>query len=55
MHRLKAFVEKADAATAARYLAEGYLWNSGNFVFRADTMKADIERYAPDLARPRMW
>ncbi|MDX7952784.1 mannose-1-phosphate guanylyltransferase/mannose-6-phosphate isomerase [Lichenihabitans sp. Uapishka_5] len=51
VRRLEAFVEKPDAATAARYVAEGYLWNSGNFVFRADTMKAEIERFAPDLAR----
>ena len=29
------FVEKPDAATAATYVAEGYLWNSGNFMFRA--------------------
>jgi mannose-1-phosphate guanylyltransferase/mannose-6-phosphate isomerase len=29
------FVEKPDADTAKRYIAEGYLWNSGNFVFRA--------------------
>lgn len=29
------FVEKPDAKTAESYIAEGYLWNSGNFVFRA--------------------
>ena len=32
---IERFVEKPDAETAARYVAEGYLWNSGNFVFRA--------------------
>jgi mannose-1-phosphate guanylyltransferase len=32
---IERFVEKPDAETAARYLAEGYLWNSGNFMFRA--------------------
>jgi mannose-1-phosphate guanylyltransferase/mannose-6-phosphate isomerase len=32
------FVEKPDEATAARYIAEGYLWNSGNFVFRANIL-----------------
>ena len=36
LHAVAAFVEKPDAATAARYVAEGYLWNSGNFMFRAD-------------------
>src|ERR1700704_259798 len=29
------FVEKADPATAAEYIKAGYLWNSGNFMFRA--------------------
>jgi mannose-1-phosphate guanylyltransferase/mannose-6-phosphate isomerase len=29
VHAVEAFVEKPDAATAARYIAEGYLWNSG--------------------------
>jgi len=29
------FVEKPDPATAAEYIATGYFWNSGNFMFRA--------------------
>ena len=29
------FVEKPDAAKAAEYIKAGYLWNSGNFMFRA--------------------
>ena len=29
------FVEKPDPATAAGYVEAGYLWNSGNFMFRA--------------------
>src|SRR5580698_2781624 len=29
------FVEKPDPATAANYIRDGYLWNSGNFMFRA--------------------
>uniref|UniRef100_UPI00048CC9C9 sugar phosphate nucleotidyltransferase n=1 Tax=Salinarimonas rosea TaxID=552063 RepID=UPI00048CC9C9 len=36
VHALDAFVEKPDAARAADYVASGYLWNSGNFLFRAD-------------------
>ncbi len=36
--RLRSFVEKPDAETAARYLADGYLWNSGNFMFRASML-----------------
>ena len=50
VRRLEAFVEKPDAATARRYLQEGYLWNSGNFVFRADVMQAELKRFVPELA-----
>ncbi len=32
---IEQFVEKPDAKTAERYVQEGYLWNSGNFIFRA--------------------
>jgi mannose-1-phosphate guanylyltransferase/mannose-6-phosphate isomerase len=32
------FVEKPDAATASDYIKSGYLWNSGNFMFRAATL-----------------
>ncbi len=44
------FVEKPDAATAARYVLDGYLWNSGNFLFRADVLLAEIKRLEPDMA-----
>ena len=45
-----AFVEKPDAETAARYLAEQYLWNSGNFTFRANVMLGEIEAFEPAMA-----
>jgi mannose-1-phosphate guanylyltransferase / mannose-6-phosphate isomerase len=32
------FVEKPDPATAAQYIKAGYLWNSGNFMFRASVL-----------------
>jgi mannose-1-phosphate guanylyltransferase/mannose-6-phosphate isomerase len=32
------FIEKPDAETAIRYVREGYLWNSGNFLFKASTL-----------------
>ena len=44
-----AFVEKPDAEKAASYVAKGYLWNSGNFMFRADVMLAEIERFEPAI------
>ncbi|WP_072397346.1 mannose-1-phosphate guanylyltransferase/mannose-6-phosphate isomerase [Hyphomicrobium sp. CS1GBMeth3] len=42
---VEGFYEKPDTATAERYLADGgYLWNSGIFVFRADTFLAEVAR-----------
>ena len=32
------FVEKPDPKTAAEYVKAGYLWNSGNFMFRASVL-----------------
>jgi len=48
--KVQKFVEKPDAATAARYVMDGYLWNSGNFLFRADVMLAELERLEPTMA-----
>jgi mannose-1-phosphate guanylyltransferase/mannose-6-phosphate isomerase len=47
---VQAFVEKPDAATAANYVTDGYLWNSGNFLFHAGTMLSEIERCEPAMA-----
>ena len=50
VHAVKKFSEKPDAATAARYLLEGYLWNSGNFLFRADVLLAELARFEPEIS-----
>jgi mannose-1-phosphate guanylyltransferase/mannose-6-phosphate isomerase len=49
-YAVEAFVEKPDAATAATYVANHYLWNSGNFLFHAATMLAEITRFEPAMA-----
>ena len=47
---VEAFVEKPDAATAARYLADpAYAWNAGIFVFRADALLDALERHLPEV------
>ena len=46
---LERFVEKPDRATAQRYVDEGYLWNSGNFFFRADVMQAELLAFEPAM------
>jgi len=44
------FREKPDADSAAHYVADGrHLWNSGNFVFRADAMLEELQRLAPEI------
>lgn len=44
------FIEKPKAARAAELVAGGCLWNSGNFLFRADVMRAEIEQFEPCIA-----
>ncbi|MDB5648065.1 mannose-1-phosphate guanylyltransferase/mannose-6-phosphate isomerase [Methylobacterium sp.] len=48
-HRVERFVEKPDRAGAERLIAEGALWNSGYFLFRADVMLAELEAYVPEI------
>jgi mannose-1-phosphate guanylyltransferase/mannose-6-phosphate isomerase len=50
VHVVESFVEKPDAVTAARYVLDGYLWNSGNFLFRADVLLNEIKRLEPEMA-----
>lgn len=48
--RVERFTEKPDYETACRFLDEGaYFWNSGMFIWRADTILEEIERHMPDL------
>ncbi|CAN7605748.1 mannose-1-phosphate guanylyltransferase/mannose-6-phosphate isomerase [Phenylobacterium sp. LjRoot219] len=47
-HKVDAFVEKPDLATAEGYLAEGrYSWNSGIFLLPAKSVIAELETHAP--------
>jgi mannose-1-phosphate guanylyltransferase/mannose-6-phosphate isomerase len=41
------FVEKPELAAAEQLIAEGCLWNSGNFVFRADTVIEQYQEFDP--------
>jgi mannose-1-phosphate guanylyltransferase/mannose-6-phosphate isomerase len=42
------FVEKPDPAAAAEYIRSGYLWNSGNFMFRAGVLLDEYRNFDPD-------
>jgi mannose-1-phosphate guanylyltransferase len=47
--KVQAFKEKPDKATADRYVETGrYYWNSGMFVWRADTVLSELERHLPE-------
>ena len=48
-HAVAAFVEKPDAATAARYVAEGYS-GTREFRFSCRDLLSELERYEPSMA-----
>jgi len=53
LHRVEAFREKPDEATAREYLASGqYLWNSGMFVWKAKTILANLAKFLPEATEP---
>ena len=50
--RVERFVEKPSRQKAEEFLADGrYLWNSGMFIWRADSVLHEIRRYLPQLAQ----
>lgn len=51
VYRVKQFREKPDATTAECFLSEGgFLWNSGMFFWRVETLLAAFESQAPAMA-----
>ena len=47
---VRSFVEKPDLTTAKNYLAEGtYLWNSGMFIWSANTIIEEFKKHLPDM------
>jgi mannose-1-phosphate guanylyltransferase len=50
VHRARRFVEKPDELRARQFLAAGrFLWNSGMFFFRADTLLGAVRQHLPGL------
>ncbi|WP_067052333.1 mannose-1-phosphate guanylyltransferase/mannose-6-phosphate isomerase [Methanofollis ethanolicus] len=49
-YAVDAFVEKPDLETAERYVREGYLWNSGMFLFSSALFMEECRRLAPAVA-----
>ncbi|MBI4492927.1 MAG: mannose-1-phosphate guanylyltransferase [Chloroflexi bacterium] len=53
VYAVQRFVEKPHLEQAQAYLASGqYVWNSGLFIWRVDTILACFERLLPDIYRP---
>jgi mannose-1-phosphate guanylyltransferase len=50
-HRGKAFHEKPSSEVARRYIDEGYLWNTGIFIWKAALLLEEINRHAPEVAK----
>lgn len=48
--RVARFAEKPSREIAARMVADGYLWNSGIFVWRASDFLAEVRAHAPEVA-----
>jgi mannose-1-phosphate guanylyltransferase / mannose-6-phosphate isomerase len=44
------FVEKPNAENAAKFVQDGYLWNSGMFVFKASAFMAMLSKHQPEMA-----
>ncbi|MDT3767260.1 mannose-1-phosphate guanylyltransferase [Gleimia hominis] len=45
-----AFVEKPDQQRAEQFVSEGYLWNAGMFIMRADTFTQHLRNHNPRMA-----
>jgi mannose-1-phosphate guanylyltransferase/mannose-6-phosphate isomerase len=51
VHAVAAFKEKPNSPDAIRYVEAGYLWNSGNFLFRADVLIDELGAFEPEMVR----
>lgn len=49
VRRIAAFVEKPDAARAEQFVRDGYLWNSGMFLFAARLCQRELSRLQPEI------
>ncbi|MGE5700469.1 MAG: mannose-1-phosphate guanylyltransferase [Deltaproteobacteria bacterium] len=50
IHSVRSFTEKPALAAARRFVKSGrYFWNSGIFIFRADTFRDRLSRFLPEV------
>lgn len=49
--RVRRFIEKPEKTLASQFLAQGgYFWNAGIFIWRAERILAEIDRFLPQLS-----
>jgi mannose-1-phosphate guanylyltransferase len=51
LREVNSFVEKPVLEKARSYVAEGYLWNTGMFVWRAGLLLDEVRAHTPELAQ----
>ncbi len=49
VYEVEKFVEKPDLSRAQEFLKQGFLWNSGMFVFKASMFMAMLAKYQPGI------
>lgn len=47
--KVSKFVEKPNLQRVPSLIQEGFVWNSGNFLFEADVFLAELKQHAPDI------
>lgn len=50
VRRVARFIEKPDRTTAERMVGQGYLWNSGIFVWRVGDLLEEVRAHTPEVA-----
>jgi mannose-1-phosphate guanylyltransferase/mannose-6-phosphate isomerase len=51
IHQVAQFVEKPNVEKAAEFVRDGYLWNSGMFVFKASAFVGMLQQFQPEMAK----
>jgi mannose-1-phosphate guanylyltransferase/mannose-6-phosphate isomerase len=50
VHQVAQFVEKPNSEKAVQFVRDGYLWNSGMFVFKVSTFMNMLSQYQPEMS-----
>lgn len=48
-YKVDQFIEKPNLDDAAHLIRDGYIWNTGNFLFSADVFLSELKKHAPEI------